>query len=49
MGALEITDIIIACTVGGLFTLMACLKFYGLLCGIQGGAGKPLVQRLVGS
>jgi hypothetical protein len=35
--------------VGTLFTLMGCLKVYGLARGIEGGADKPLSQKLCGS
>ena len=34
--------------VGSLFTLMACLKFYGLARGIVGGVQKPFTQKLCG-
>jgi hypothetical protein len=35
--------------VGGVFTSLACLKFYGLHRGIEGGREKPLGQRLCGT
>jgi len=35
--------------VGVVFTSLACLKFYGLLRGIEGGGGKPLGLRLCGT
>jgi hypothetical protein len=35
--------------VGTLFTLMGCLKLYGLACGIEGGGDKPIGQKLCGS
>jgi hypothetical protein len=35
--------------VGTLFTFMGCLKVYGLARGIEGGADKPVGQRLCGS
>jgi hypothetical protein len=35
--------------VGILFTVFACLKFYGLARGIEGGAQKPLRVRLCGT
>jgi hypothetical protein len=35
--------------VGGTFTLLGCLKLYGLSRGVVGGAGKPLVTRLCGT
>lgn len=34
---------------GTLFTLMGCLKLYGLARGIEGGRSKPFGQRLCGS
>jgi hypothetical protein len=42
-------DWVIPVTVGVIFTLLACLKFYGLHRGIKGGRGKPLIQRLCGT
>lgn len=35
--------------VGVVFTSLACLKFYGLWRGIEGGQGKPFRQRLCGT
>ena len=35
--------------VGVLFTGMGCLKLYGLARGIEGGADKPVSQKLCGS
>jgi hypothetical protein len=35
--------------VGFTFTTLACLKFYGLARGIEGGARKPLRVRLCGT
>jgi hypothetical protein len=35
--------------VGLSFTLMACLKFYGLARGIEGGHDKPIAQQLCGT
>jgi hypothetical protein len=35
--------------VGVVFTSVACLKFYGLRRGIEGGRGKPFPQRLCGT
>ena len=36
-------------TVGLTFTLLASLKLWGLNRGIDGGAGKPVVQRICGT
>jgi len=36
-------------TVGVIFTLLGCLKLYGLGRGIVGGAAKPFVVRLCGT
>lgn len=36
-------------TVGSTFTVLACIKFYGLARHIDGGAGKPYRQRLCGT
>jgi hypothetical protein len=35
--------------VGLTFTAMGCLKLYGLARGIEGGADKPVAQKLCGS
>ena len=35
--------------VGLIFITLACLKFFGLYRGIEGGAKKPLAQRLCGT
>jgi hypothetical protein len=35
--------------VGATFTLVGCLKLYGLLTGIVGGEGKPTLTRLCGT
>jgi len=35
--------------VGVVFTFVACLKFYGLHRGIEGGRGKRFRQRLCGT
>lgn len=32
--------------VGLTFTLLGCLKLYGLWHGIEGGHGKPIAQQL---
>jgi len=34
--------------VGAQFVLLGSLKFYGLSCGVVGGADKPFVTRLCG-
>ena len=36
-------------TVGLTFTLLGCVKLWGLKGGIVGDAGKPVVQRLCGT
>lgn len=36
-------------TVGLMFTLLGGIKLWGLKEGIEGGAGKPVVQRLCGT
>jgi hypothetical protein len=36
-------------TVGLTFTLLGCVKLWGLKRGIVGGADKPVVQRLCGT
>jgi hypothetical protein len=35
--------------VGGTFFLLGCLKLYGLLVGIEGGAKVPFSQKLCGA
>ena len=35
--------------VGTVFTLVGCLKLYGLYHGIVGGPGQPLACRLYGT
>jgi hypothetical protein len=35
--------------VGVMFTLLGCLKLYGLCTGVVGGSDKPLVTRLCGT
>jgi hypothetical protein len=35
--------------VGVTFTLLGCLKLYGLSRGVVGGADKPFVTRLCGT
>lgn len=35
--------------VGVSFTLMGCLKLYGLVRGIEGGHDKPIAQQLCGT
>ena len=44
-----LSDWIPGALVGVAFTLVACLKFYGLRRGIEGGRGKPLGRRLCGT
>jgi hypothetical protein len=36
-------------TVGLTFTILGCIKLWGLKQGIVGGAGKPFAQRLCGT
>jgi hypothetical protein len=36
-------------TAGLTFTVLGCVKLWGLNWGIVGGAGKPAVQRLCGT
>jgi hypothetical protein len=36
-------------TVGLTFTIMGCLKLWGLNRGVVGGADKPFAQRLCGN
>jgi hypothetical protein len=36
-------------TVGLTFTTLGSLKLWGLYRGIDGGAGKPVVQRICGT
>lgn len=36
-------------TVGIMFTTLGCLKIYGLLKGIEGGADKSFSERLCGT
>jgi hypothetical protein len=36
-------------TVGLTFTLLGCVKLWGLKKGIVGGADKPVAQRLCGT
>ena len=42
-------DIAIYAVVGGTFTTLALLKFYGLRCGMVGGRDKPLGQYVCGT
>jgi hypothetical protein len=42
-------DWFIPAFIGLSFTLLGCLKLYGLFKGIVGGAEKPLVTRLCGT
>ncbi len=43
------TGVWIPLLIGGLFTALACFKFYGLARGIVGGARKPRWDRLCGT
>jgi hypothetical protein len=47
--AVDTTDVWIPLMVGAMFTLLGCLKLYGLARGIEGGAGKSQWVRLCGS
>ena len=47
--ALGISDWLPLATAGCTLTALACGKFYGLARRIEGGAGKPIVQRLCGT
>ncbi len=42
-------DWLVPAFVGVFFTLMGCLKLYGLRQGIVVGQDKPIVQRLCGT
>lgn len=46
---MEIAEWLPGTLVGVVFTFVACLKFYGLRRGIEGGSGKPFRQRLCGT
>jgi len=45
----DTTDVWIPLMVGTMFSLLACLKVYGLARGVEGGAHKPAWDRLCGS
>ena len=44
-----VADVWIPLLIGAVFTTMACLKLYGLVRGIVGGAQKPPTERLCGT
>jgi hypothetical protein len=46
---MTIFDWIPQVVVGLSFITLACLKFYGLYRGIEGGAKRPFAQRLCGT
>lgn len=46
---ISITDWFPPALVGLMMTAVAILKLYGLSRGIEGGAGKPTMQRLCGT
>jgi hypothetical protein len=43
------TDWLPMAATGLLFTLLGCIKLWGLKQGVIGGADKPAVQRLCGT
>ncbi len=45
----ELADWLPLACVGTLFTLMGCLKLYGLARGVEGGRDKSAGQRLCGT
>jgi hypothetical protein len=42
-------DWFLLATVGLMFTILGCIKLWGLKQGVVGGAGKPFAQRLCGT
>jgi hypothetical protein len=44
-----VVDLLVPGVIGITFTLMGCLKLYGLRNGIVGGHDKPLVKQLCGT
>jgi hypothetical protein len=46
---LPFTDWFPLALVGTVFTLLGCLKLYGLARGIEGGRGRPVARRLCGT
>jgi hypothetical protein len=44
-----LSEVWIPLLIGITFTVLACLKLYGLQRGITGGARKPAMQRLCGT
>jgi hypothetical protein len=46
---MDMADWLPGALVGVVFTSVACLKFYGLRRGIEGGRGKPFRQQLCGT
>jgi hypothetical protein len=46
---ITIADWLPPLTVGLTFTIMGCLKLWGLKQGVVGGADKPFTQRLCGT
>jgi hypothetical protein len=44
-----VISVTVPATAGLIFTSLAFLKFYGLQRGIEGGRGKPLLQRPCGT
>ena len=44
-----LVDCLVLAAVGIPFTVIGCLKLYGLWRGIEGGKDKPLGQRLCGT
>jgi hypothetical protein len=45
----QIIDLLIPVVIGIAFTLVGCLKLYGLRKGIVGGHDKPFVTQLCGT
>lgn len=45
----SLADWLPALIVGATFTLVGCLKIYGLWAGVVGGAEKPFANQLCGS
>ncbi len=46
---IPLADWLPSALVGATFTVLGCLKLWGLRQGIVGGAGKPVAQRLCGT
>jgi hypothetical protein len=46
---LTFADWFVPAVIGVTFTLLGCLKLYGLCKGIEGGKDKPVAQQLCGT